>query len=178
MAIITKHPLQTFGEFIRCARGQDSAIDGFPYLVGQLDVFKILRKVVQPAQQGKWITKRGQRGLPQTGRHAQPGLLSNLHHNPFIGALQCNCESCVAARLCTQSRGNLHGHLPGLPECLCVQVAVIEFTQQSLRDIAWLYVSVKNSPVHVFDYNPFISDDGMSSRSISYECIRNETVLV
>ena len=99
MAIITKHAPQSFGELIRCAYGHDRAIDGFPYLLGQLDVFNILRKVVQPAQQGKWIAQRGQRGLPETGRHAQPGLLSNLYHDPFFGALQCDRESCVAARL-------------------------------------------------------------------------------
>jgi hypothetical protein len=37
---------------------------------------------------------------------------------------------------------------------------------------------VKNSSVHVFDYNPIISDDDLSSHSILYEYLRNETNLV
>ena len=61
---------------------------------------------------------------------------------------------------------------------LGMQVAAVEFSDQRLLNIVGLNVSVKDSPVHVFDYNRLCCDDGMLSHSIIYECIRNETALV
>jgi hypothetical protein len=35
-----------------------------------------------------------------------------------------------------------------------VHVAAVELRHQGVGDVVWLDISVKNSSVHVFDYNP------------------------
>jgi len=49
---------------------------------------------------------------------------------------------------------DLHGHIVVLPNHLCMHVAAVEFCHQGIGDVIRFDISVKDSSVHVFDYNP------------------------
>jgi len=59
--------------------------------------------------------------------------------------------------------GDLDGEFICLSNRLGAQVAAIELGHQSLCDVVWFDIPVKDSTFHVLDYNPFTSGDDVSS---------------
>ena len=57
-------------------------------------------------------------------------------------------------------------------------INALEDKYQGMSDIVRFDVAVKDSSFHVFDYNPFIRDDDLSSCFVSQYYLRNETILV
>ena len=152
---------------MRCAEGDNRAINRLPHIFAELDVFDILCEIVQSAEQAEWIAKRGYGCLTQTRRHSQPGLLTQIHHDPILHFLDGDGECRLPAGHGTHAGCHLDRHFLLIADHLGVQVAAVKFSHQGLRDVVRFDVSVKNSPVHVFDYNPLLSDDVLSSYSIS-----------
>ncbi len=133
---------------------RDGLVYQLPNSVAELDAFQILRQIIQPAQQTKWIPQRRPRRLTEARRNPQPSLLAQLDHDPILGFLNVDCERGLPAGHGTHVRGDLHCHFVLCADGLRVQVAAVEFRHQGMGNVARFYFPVKNSPVHDFDYNP------------------------
>jgi len=149
------------------AKGGNRAIDCLPYIFTELYVFDVLREIIQPAEQAERIPERGYGSMTQACRHSQPGLLPQIHHDPILHVLDVDGECGLSARHGAHAGRNLYCHSLLIANHLCMQVSAIKFSHQGLSNVVRFDISVKNSPVHVFDYNPLLSDDVLSSYSIS-----------
>ncbi len=65
--------------------------------------------------------------MTQTGRHAQPGLLSQLHQNPIFHGLKVDSERGMTARTGAAVGRDLDCHLVLGSEDLSMQTSTIEF---------------------------------------------------
>jgi hypothetical protein len=139
---------------MRRAKRRYSTLDHIPCLLVELNVFDILREIIQPAKQTEWIPKRRYGGVPQARRDPKPGLLTSLNHHPIFNFLYIDGKGGLPARHRAHARRNLHSHFVLIAYDLRMQVATIELYHKCMSHIVWYYISVKNSPVHVFDYNP------------------------
>ena len=158
---------QGVGGFERCHH----ALDHGPGPLVELHAFDILGEVIQPAEQTKGIPQGRNGGLTQACRHAQPGLLADLHENAIFDGLQVNGQRRVPPGAGASTGGDLDRHLFRVPEDLGVHIATVEFRHQGVCDVIGFDVAVKNSTFHVFDYNPFTSDDDLSSYFMSLKNI-------
>jgi hypothetical protein len=129
-------------------------IDDLPGFLAELHAFDILGKIIQPAQQTERIPQGCEGCVAQAGRDSQPGLLAHLNHDAILDGLNVNSQRGVPAGPCPGMGGNLDGHFVLIPQHLGMHVAAIELCHQGMCDIIGFDVSVKDSSVHVFDYNP------------------------
>jgi len=139
---------------VRCAKGRNSSIDYFPDIIAQLHIFNVLGKIVQPTQQAERIVQRREGRLTQAGGHSQPGLLPQLHHDAVFNFLDVDGQRRVPARHHPYACCDLHSDPILIAHYLCIHIPTVKLCDQSVGEIVWRNVSVKNSSVHVFDYNP------------------------
>jgi hypothetical protein len=101
--------------------------------------------------------------VTQAGCHTQPGLLAQLHQNPILHSLKVDGQRGLPTGGGSLAGRDLNRHFVLVPEYLGVHIAPVEFRHQSVCNVIWLDVAVKDSSFHVFDYNPFVHDDNLSS---------------
>jgi hypothetical protein len=119
-----------------------------------LNAFYILSKIIQAAKQTEWIAKRSERCLPHARRDTQPGLFANIDHDAILDTLDAYGQGGLPSRHGTPASGDLHSHLILRTYNLCLKIPPVELSHQRVSDVIWFDISVENSPVHVFDYNP------------------------
>lgn len=92
--------------------------------------------------------------MTQARRHTQPCLLAYFHHDPIFNGLNTNRHGCLSARWGAPAGGDLHSHFLLGPQYLGLKVPTVELSHEGMSEVVGFDVSVKNSSVHVFDYNP------------------------
>ena len=170
-AVFTREP----GKFLRQGVGgvqrSHGPLDGFPGVFTELYTLDILGQIVQPAQKAERIAQRGHRGMAEARRQTEPGLLANVHQDAVFDGLQidghCGRPAGSEATACSY----LYGHAIFVAQHLCVHAAAVELCHERLGNVIWFDIAMKNSSFHVFDYNPFTSDDGLSSCFMSLKNI-------
>lgn len=125
-----------------------SEINSFPDGIDQLQVFKILREIVEAAKQRKRITQGCQRGPAKTGGCARPGLLAQLDHNAIRRFFDTDGQRSLSAGHGARPRGDLDIHFVAGAHGLRAQVCPIKFRQERLGYFGGCDVSVENSSVH------------------------------
>ena len=153
-------------------------IHQFPNPIVQLNAFDVLRDVVEPAEQAKWIPQRRPGCLSETRRDSQPCLFPQLDHDPIFNLLNADCQRGLPTRHGAHSCCNLHRDFVLVAHRLRTHIPAVEFRHEGLRNIARCYVPVENSSVHEFDYNPLHQRRLQVVASISHSVIRNESILV
>lgn len=136
------------------AERRDSSINYFPYFLAQLHVLDILRQIVQPAEQAQRIAKRRPGCLTETRRDPKPGLLAHFRHDAIFNLLDVDRQRGLPARHCIRARCDLHRNFVFPADHLRVHIPAVELRHQGMGNIVRVDVSVKDSSVHVFDYNP------------------------
>jgi hypothetical protein len=139
---------------MRGFQGNRCLINDPPDFVVELHAFNVLCEIVQSAEQAEGISQRGNGCMTQAGRDAEPGLLTHLDHDPVFDRLDVDGQCGLSAGHCAAAGGDLDSHFVVVPQDLRVHVAAVELRHQGVGDVVWLDISVKNSSVHVFDYNP------------------------
>jgi len=139
---------------MRRTKCHNSSINYFPYFLAQLHIFYILSEIVQSSEQAEGIAQRRDGCLTQAGSHSQPGLLTQLHHNAIFNFFDVDGQRSVPTRHHPHARCNLHSDLVLVAYYLCVHIPTVKLCDQGVGHVVWRDVSVKNSSVHVFDYNP------------------------
>ncbi len=145
---------QPFRKSVRGAQGNNCAVYRLPDLVSQLDAFNILREVIQAVDQAEGVAKSCNRSVTQARSHSQPGLLAYFHHDPVFNSLDADGHGCLSTRGRAHSGGDLYSHFLFCPHKLRMKVPTVELSHECMSKIVGFDVSVKNSSVHVFDYNP------------------------
>lgn len=105
--------------------------------------------------------------MAQAGRQPQPGLLAQFDHNPIFHRADADGQRSLTARHGASACSNLDCHIIVVSEQLCIQIPAVELCHEGMGNVVRFDVAVKDSPIHVFDYNPFYSDDDRSSHCIS-----------
>lgn len=89
-----------------------------PNLVGQLNVLDILRQVIDPIEQRKWVAQRREGRPSQTGSYSKPGLFSDLNGNAIFDRLKSNAQGGLSTRRGTLPAGNLNVDLRAVADLL------------------------------------------------------------
>lgn len=139
---------------MRRAQSDDGPIDRFPDAIGHLHALNILCQVVQAMKQIEGITKRGYCSMTQACCHPKPGLLAYFHHDPIFNSLDVNGHGCLSTRLGFPAGCDLYRYSLFCPQYLCLKIPAVELSQKGMCQVAGCDIPVKNSSVHVFDYNP------------------------
>lgn len=155
-AEFTGNARQTIRKCMGGGQCDSCLVNHLPNVIVELDALDILGEIVQAVEQAKWIAQRRKRGLPDTRRDPEPRLFANVDHHPILNGLEGDRESSLSAGHGAQTGGNLYRHFVFRARYLGVEIATIEFCHQRMCNVIGLDVAVKNSPVHLFDYNPSI----------------------
>jgi hypothetical protein len=92
--------------------------------------------------------------MAEAGRYTQPGLPAQFDHDAIFNLMDANGERGLPARHGARPCCDLNGHVFGLSNHLRMHIATVEFRHQCVSNIIRFDVSVKDSSIHVFDYNP------------------------
>ena len=109
--------------------------------------------------------------MTETCCHTQPGLLPQLHQDPVLNGLKINSQRRRPARWSAGTRCDLDSHSVLVSYDLGMHIASVEFCQEGVCNVIGLDIAVKDSSFHVFDYNPFVNDDDLSSYFMSLDTI-------
>lgn len=154
-------------------------MDDVPHVFAKLDIFNVLGEIVQSTEQAKGIAECCKGSVAEAGCQTQPGLPAQFDHNAIFNFLDADSESGLSARHGSRPCSDLDRHVIGLPNHLRIHVAAVEFCHQSAGDIIRFDVAVKDSSIHVFDYNPLYKRRRYVVVIPSlYDYLRNEKVLV
>lgn len=113
-------------KLVRSASAGRCPGNDLPHVFAELQVFDILGQVVQAADQAERVSKRGERCLPEAGRYAEPGLLSELDHDPVCHLLDRDRESGLSTGGRAGMRANLNSHFITFAESLGVKIPTVE----------------------------------------------------
>jgi hypothetical protein len=80
----------------------------FQTLIAKLNIFNILRQIIQPTKQIKRIPQCRPRRLTEARRNSQPCLFAQLDHDPILSFLNVDRERGLPARYGTRSCGDLY----------------------------------------------------------------------
>ena len=92
--------------------------------------------------------------MADAGGYTQPGLPAQFDHNAIFNLLDADRQGGLPAGHGSRPCSDLHRPVIVLSNHLRVHVAAVEFRHQGVGDVIRFDVSVKDSSVHVFDYNP------------------------
>ena len=92
--------------------------------------------------------------MAEAGCHTQPRLPAQFDHNAIFNLVDADRKRSLPTGHGSCPCGDLHGHFLVFSNHLRVHVAAVEFRHQGVGDVIGFDVSVKDSSVHVFDYNP------------------------
>ena len=118
-----------------------------------LQVFNILRQIIQPSNQVPRVDQCGENGLPHAGGHTEPGLFTDRYQHTVFHLFDLDGYGGFSTAGGTRAGCDLYSHFVAAANRLCAQVAVIKIGQQSFCDVCGVQITVIDSLFHSFDYN-------------------------
>ncbi len=152
-AMLASYPRQPVRQSMRRALRRNRPVNNFPDLFAELDVFDILRQIVKPAQQAERISDRRPSRLTEARGDSQPSLITKLDHDPIFNFFDANRQGGLPSGHGACMRCDLNSQVLLRADNLRVHIPAVKLRHKRMSHVVRFDVSVKNSSVHVFDYN-------------------------